>query len=433
MIRCDELLGKKVINSYYEFLFAMALAAECGRRGTALDMTMVTLHDKGMFSPDDIAYMHYLKDIGSIYDGTLDCGKYKRDSVEDVPHKRPRYFFDVNAIDDLYSELFKEEEDCYHWSTAYAFDTYDKYTGDLLNKKRVGNTIMHLMAHMYVCFKLKERPQKPVKFSFKTYEVATIYMYLNLLACSKYLDVLKGLAIIDLDENYSDNIGDIDFNILFDTAMHAKRLKKWSCADKFKAFKEYGFEKGSIAVLYERDKISESNPVGNIVRASIIRIDDYNDDLYSRAGWNVTKFSVNKTIEEIEDDYYGIDEEYRSAFSDLLKPTLGQTSSFLAFEGVGIGSYFLDEEFLILPIERDEKVLKKVSIDGKTAMVELDDVEIIYWILNQYKVNFDKGLYKKYYNSGKPLMWDKYDCTPVHRKVEKGNSESEDDYSAYDD
>lgn len=428
MLRCEDLLGTKAVSTYYEFLFVMALAAECGRRGTSLDVRNIRILDKDMLSSDDLDYMRYLKEIGSLYDGSKDCGIYERNSDEDKVEKRPKYYIDVDSITALYSKLFEDREDCYYWCTDYAFKEYDTYANSLLHKKQIDNTILHLTAHMLVCFKFGERKQKLIKFYFKNLEVKTIYMYLTLLACSRSIPTLKGIVEIDLDKVYIDSIGDIDFNILYGTAIHAKRIKKWSCDEKFKAFHKYGFQKGSIAVLYERGRMSESNKIGSIVRASIIRIDDYNEDLYSRAGWKVTKFSVNKTIEEMEDDYYGIDEEYRDAFVDLLNPSLGRNTSFLSFETVGIGTYFSDEEYIMMPIERDEIVQKKVSIDGKTAIVELDDVDTIYWILNQYGVDFDKDLYKKYYNDGKPLKWDMYDCTPVRRVL---TDSSESDYNNY--
>ena len=67
MIKCENLLGINTIDTYYEFLFCMALAAECGRRHTVLDMSTMRITDKSMLSDDDIAYMHYLRNEGCIY------------------------------------------------------------------------------------------------------------------------------------------------------------------------------------------------------------------------------------------------------------------------------------------------------------------------------------------------------------------------------
>lgn len=407
-------MEKNTLDTCYEFLFALALSAECKRRGASLDMSMMRISDKDLLSADDIAYMHYLRDNGAIYDGVIrevEDKKYKDKSLE----SNLKYYCNMEAITTLGDKLFNEENDKYYWDTSYAYKSYGKYAKELLHKRKIGSTILHLMAHMLVSFKLKEKEDKLVEFYFKTFEVATLYMFLDLLACERTLKVLKGRVKISLDEDYSDRVGDLDFNILFDTARRAGRLKKWSCEDKFKFFEKYGFKEGSIAILYERGRMCESNSIGTIQRSSVIRIDECITDLKKGAGWKITKLSVNKTIEESEGDYYGIDEEYRSIFSDLLYPKIGTMSTFMPFSGVGIGTYFLDEEYLMMPIERDEKVMKKVSIDGRLATIELDDVEAIYWILKEYNVDFDDTLYKEMYNEGKPLMWDNYDCTPVRR------------------
>lgn len=407
MIKCENILGTNAIDTYYEFLFAMALAAECGRRHTALDMTSIRVTDKEMLSDDDIAYMHYLRAKGFIYDGSKNADK--------IPLELPRYYFNTDSITSLGNELFEEKGNCYCWSTAYAYNHYGSYVDEVLNKRKLGNTIIHLAAYMLISMLLGEKPKKPVIFYFMGYEVKTVHIYITLVACLNKLSVLKDIIKVEFDKNYIDIMDDLDFKILFDTALHAKRLKKWSCKDKFDAFKALGLQKGSLAVVYERGRISDSNPIGSISRSFIVRIDDYSDDVDSgKAGWSVTKFAVNKTKEELEDDYFGIDGDYRNLFKDLLEPKLGKAKSFISFDALGIGTYFCDEEYILLPIERDEKVQKKVSMNGKQVVLEMDDIDIIYWILNQYNVDFDKELYKQYYNAGKPLLWDTCDSTQVH-------------------
>lgn len=407
MIKCENLLGINTIDTYYEFLFCMALAAECGRRHTVLDMSSMRITDKSMLSDDDIAYMHYLRNEGCIFDGS----KHSKETILELP----RYYFNTEAIAVLGSKLFEEKEDSYYWSTSYAYKHYKGFVDDVLNKKKLGTTILHLTAYMLISIVLGEKPKKPIIFYFKDYEVKTAHIYITLIACINKLSVLKDLVKVEFDKNYIDIMDDLDFKILYDTALHAKRLRKWSCKEKFDAFNLMGFERGSIAVIYERTRISESNPIGVVDRAFIVRIDDYSDDVNSgKAGWKVTKFAVNKTKEELEDDYFGIDEDYRNLFKDLLDPKLGITKSFISFDTLGIGTHFLDEELILMPIEKDEEVSKKVSVNGKQVIMPMNDVDIIYWILNQYNVNFDKDLYKRYYNDGKPLMWDTCDSTQIH-------------------
>jgi len=432
MYNCEKLFGKRVINAYYEFNFAMALAAECGRRGDCLDMRSMRIPDKEILSDSDIAYMRYLRDLGYMYDGTLDEPRLSRGSDTELLQRSKGGFFNTDLIEDLGIKVVDCKEDMYYWCSEYAYSCYGKYIQAELNRKRVSNTTLHILAYLFLSIELGEIPKKPIHFFYKTLETCNIYLYQSLMACEKSIPTLKGNVFIDLDEDYIENVGDMDFNLLASIASHSGKMRKWSCSEKIAAFERYGLKKGSICILYERGGVSESNSVGVISGACVVRIDDYFDGISGdvtesgkykkkgRAGWVVTKFSVNKTKEEMLDDYYGIDEEYKSTFKDLLNPSLGSTQTFMSFENVGIGTYFLDEEYLLMPIERDCKNKKKVTIDGKSAVIDLDDVEAIYWILNQFGVDFDKEEYKRFYNNGEDLTYDMFDCRTIdtHRGIE---------------
>lgn len=424
MLKCDELLGIKVLSSYYEFLFALALAAECGRRGEVLDMSDISVRDKSLLSDDDLTYMRYLRDSGFIYDGSDDV----LPNNVSYDYGEVKYFFSTKAVDDLYSVLFKEKEDCYYWGTDYAYSVYGKYANHLLNKKAVGNTVVHLMAHMFICFKLGERVEKPVRFFFKNLEVATPNMYRCLYACGEFLSCLKDVLIIDLDEDYTEKVCDLDLDILVDTSKHAGKLRRWSFLTKKTAFDSCGLKKGSIAVLYEREGGNIKNAARPITSGSIIRIDDVivNDGIT----WKVTKYAVGSTIEEKEDIYYNLDDEYKSMFSDLLSAGINSSSTSIRSDNTGVGIYFCDEDFLIEPIDSGVFVDKKISIDGKVAVVRMSEIDAIYWILNQYNVDFDRDNYRDRYNEGKPLMWDMYDGTPVRREI---SSQEEGSYGYYED
>ena len=429
MYNCEKLFGKKVIGAYYEFNFAMALAAECGRRGDCLDMRSMRIFDKELLSDGDIAYMRYLQGLGYIYDGQTEK-KMDRGSDKEISIREKNGFFNTQLIDDLGIRVIesREAEDgmtMYYWCSEYAYKTYGKYVQTELNRKRLSNTSLHILAYLYISIFNGEIEKKPIHFFYKSLETCNIYLYQSLLACEKSIPGLRGLIHIDLDEDYVENIGDMDFNLIVSIASHSGRMRKWSCSEKIEAFEKYGLKKGSICILYERGRVSESNVVGVITGACVVRVDDYFDGINKditesgrykrkgRAGWLLTKFSVNKTKEEMLDDYYGIDEEYKGMFTDLLHPSLGSTQTFMSFENVGVGTYFLDEEYILMPIERECKNKKKVTIDGKSAVVDLDDVESIYWILSQFGVDFDKEEFKRYYNGGNELTYDMFDCRTI--------------------
>ena len=169
-----------------------------------------------------------------------------------------------------------------------------------------------------------------------------------------------------------------------------------------------------IAILYTRDKVSESNRIGKITDSAVVRIDGVKK---TKSGYllQVTRFNLNRTIEEKEEEYMGIDEEHRELYVDLLKAKMRSSSANYEFIDIGIGDYFYDEDYLLFPIDKNEFITKTITIDGRLANVELSEVESIYWTLCQYEVDFDRELFREFYNNGELLMWDRYDGTPKRR------------------
>ena len=426
MITCTDLIEKSSLESYYEFLFVMALGAECGRRGEVLDLRGLRIADKGMLSKKDIEYMHYLKGQGFIYDGT-DSSKTDRG----INPQNLKYYFDTSYITDMYdclfedigyngegsydhsaSKLYEGLTDCYAWSSGYANSSYPiKYYRAMVKKGEFGKTLLNLMAHMIVCFYAGDRKVKSVKFILQSLESSTVSNYLDLYACSKTIPVLEKYVDFVVDENYRSNIGDMDLIIHYNMAKHAGRYRSWSANRKYEAFEELGFTKGQIFVLYTRGRVTDANPAGKITGSSILRLDDVWESK-TGMGITVTQFSLNKTIEERLDEYREIDDDYKHMFADMKNPKLSSREMSLSFQDVGVGLYFHNEDKLIMPIEQGGTVTKKVTVNGKEVALEMSEVDAIYWILCQYDVDFDRELYREYYNNGEAMRWDKVDATP---------------------
>ena len=52
--------------------------------------------------------------------------------------------------------------------------------------------------------------------------------------------------------------------------------------------------------------------------------------------------------------------------------------------------------------------MKRITVQGKEADVEMNEVDAIYWLLCQYEIDFDRELYKHMYNNDEDLLWDLY-------------------------
>ena len=410
MLPCESIFGRTTINSFQEFYFAMAVAAECGRRGEMLDMSKMRVIDQNLLSKNDKAYLKYLKETGAIYDGTPAVRSFTRGSEDDIESERPAYWFDVNAISELYGTLFREEESGYHWSYDWAANTYDsRYLKTVTSKILLGNTLMHIVAHMIVCFIVGDREEKPIMLHFNSMEVRSTYVYLCLYAVCMSCENIGRLIKFDFEEKRRE-LRDLEFFILYESSRNSGLFSPHTTGEKLEAMRLHGIQEGSIVAIYRRARISDTNPAGCIKEAYIARIERMPKPQVP--SFVVSSMSVNKTLEEVELDYLSIDENYRGMFADMLEKKMAQHIESRSLYTTGVCEYFYDEEWLLCPLDKSETVTKRVTIDGRVSNIEMDTVDAVYWILNEYGVPFDRDLYKAAYNEGRDLLWDRVDGTP---------------------
>lgn len=408
MINCADIFGRSYITSYQEFYLAMTVGAECGRRGDCLDMSMMRIVDPKLLSVNDKNYLKYLKSIGAVYDGSVPEKKVVRGSAEDYLEDRSVFWYDVDKFTELQGRLFRVEEDGYHWSYSWASETYgDQYLKSVTSLTLAGKTVMHLVGHMLVNFIMGDLPAKKITFHFNRMEARATYIYLPLYACTCSCENIKKLIELDFEEERKE-LRDLDYYVLYESSRNAGLFMWHDWMTKKKAIEKHGIKEGSIVAMYRRSRLSANNPAGHIKEAFIARVDAFDKSSYVL----LTHLTVNKTKEEQEMDYLEIDESYRYMFSDMLDFRMHQRVEWHDLCVTGVCEYFYTEEWLMLPLDKSDVVNKRITIDGKQVVYPMNTVEAVYWILNQFDVDFDKQLYKDMYNDGKPLLWDEVDGTP---------------------
>ena len=390
MIKCSDILEKTYFDSYSEFLLACCIARECLRRGDSLDMSMMRI-DAGILPDMELNYFKCLWRDGAIYLGSDFNGDANIESS---------YYINTDCFADCYNKLFKEYDDRYYWSMDWSYSALEGYT-ELQGISSAGKVLMHLIGHMLVCFYLGEREKKPIEIEINDQQVKSTYIYVNLVSCVKTLPWLNNLLILNID--FSDYNIDIDYSILCNNGIAAKRNRLWSIKDKQKFLKEEGLVDGMIAILWSRKGMCESNPAGRITGAKLIRINEICNDSIS-----VETLPYNKTKEEREQDFLSIPEKSRYLFIDMKYSVPKGTSSMLSLYETGVENYFDTESEFITKIDRSAMVSKTITVEGKVTDVSMSNVDAIYWLLCQYEVDFDRELYRDAYNDGEPLLWDKY-------------------------
>lgn len=394
MLNCREVFGRDYFESYSEFYFALCMAAEMGRRGDALDMSGMVV-DRSLLSKSELVYFKYLIGEGYIFLGKDTSG------AERVDREEVGYYLDTAGFTSLKGKLVEDTGELYRWSVRWSAENYDDAPKDYRLVSKTGNLLMHLVAHLIVCEVLEEMPVKPLEIVLSQMDAKNTYFYVNLVSCSRTLPWFAERVILDVD--YGDASVDIDYSIFCNNGVVAGRFKHWSIGDKHKFMEKLGFCVGSIVELWDRSGMCPSNMAGKINSVTIARLDEIGTDFIG-----VTTIALNKTKEETRLDYESIEESKRYLFRDMLDFKPYVNSKVLNLHGVGIENYFYDESNFITRINRQERVTKRITVDGVENDVEMSGIDAIYWLMCQYGFEFDRELYRQQYAEGRELLWDRY-------------------------
>lgn len=391
-IQCEDIMRKRSFDSYSEFYLALCIANDCKRVGMVFNMSSMRI-DKGILPKEELMYFKHLLSEGTIkidgFDGTVDVN-----CENDL-------YFDWEYIRDLYDVLVEKKDGKYYWNYDWAYENYTLHRFDMLNQTMTGNNIMHIVGHLVLSFFLGEREKLPIIIQFEGNRAKSTYLYVNLYSCCATLEWFRDLVTVDVD--FKGLKVDINYSIHCNNGRAAGRYKLWSASEKLRFMKELGMVEGSILILWTRKGMCKSSPMGKITSAVVVRVDEIGKDFIA-----VTSMPLNKTKEEVQLDFYSIREDRRHLFVDMLNQKPAISTRMLSIYETGIDNYFLDEYQFLTKLNKNEKIVKRITVDGKEANVEMSGVDAIYWLLCQYGIEFDKEMFRDMYSYGNPLLWDKY-------------------------
>lgn len=384
-----ELFGRGNFRSYSEFYIALAIGNILNNRGYSLNMDGMQV-DADAIPKDMIKYYKRLLNDGIITLSMFESG------VADT--ELANTDIDTSYFDKI--PLVQDRGDTLDWTLEYARDNYGEYGKKFLEFLKLGNTLLHLVASHLVNVVL-DGCKKKLILHFDSQKAKSTFMYVNIYSCLQTMEWVNNYVGLDID--FGDYKIDLDYSIFCNNGKVAGHHRIHSIGEKIMLLEKYGIVEGSIVELWSRGGMCENNEFGQVTGVTVIRLDEIGDDFLG-----VTSISLNKTKEEVMQDYYDIDESVRSLFIDMLDKKPHQSSTELTLYGVGVDSHFLDESKYITLIDKSSEVFKLVTIDGKEGSVKMSEVDAIYWLLCQYDIEFDKELYKEMYYSNKEPLWDLY-------------------------
>lgn len=394
MVSCEEFLGRSEFKTYSEFIFMLCVAKEYYRRGNLMDFSMMNIND--VLGSKQKLMLKWCVYHGYVYIGDVNV---------DEPKEEEPYKFDIDAITEYEGKLFCDKEDCYEWTSEWARrQDYGTRWKDLYFYSELGTILLHTIAHLIVSIREGEIPRKKIRFYGDNGVACSTFIYINLLNCARTIDWFADMVEIDID--LDGKSVDVDLSLFINSGIQSDRRKYWSIKEKYKQLHSEGIVEGSICILYERKGVAKTNMVGRITNASIVRVDSIK---LNRV--DVTIIPVYRTKEEIESDFNEIPAETQNKFLDMLDFKISETQTSLDLYGLGISNYVYEEDKFIATIDEYGTTDKYVTIDGKRGLLELRQVDAIYWLLKQYGISFDEKLYKLMYSGGRDFIYDLYDCS----------------------
>lgn len=388
----SKLFRKVEFENYAEFRLAVSLGRVLPIYGYLLDISMMRV-DRELIPKSIFEEFHRLVDIGYILvDPSVDVSEVSLPLVEGT-----EYLGQSSE-----KVLFKEEDGYLKWS----LDIVKELCGTefymwYVDMKRVTWNVLDLTSWFVVGKFLGLIGSSKLLLLFEGYHSRNLYYFSNVYACCMSLPWYKEL--IDLVVKYDGvNPPDMDYEIFCNMAYYAGKYKKYTIDEKRSILLDtLGWKPGSVLIVWERSGICQNSMFGRIKSARVVILKEIRKDCIEFVG-----VPVNKTKEEVYQEYLEIPEERRSLFSDILDKPLSLYDVELMFTSVGLGWYFYDEEYLVTTLDKNETVKKLVTVDGKEKVVEMSGIDAIYWLMCQYGVDFDKDLYREMYGGENGFLYD---------------------------
>lgn len=399
-LSAKDIFGRTNFRGYSEFYLALAMGKILRSRGYCLNMDGMQV-DADCVPDNMIKYYKKLLNEKAI---SLSLFNEEDTGIEN----NYEYDKDLQGVDidiSYFSNIVLAEDNgaTLDWSYEFAKENYGEYRKTFLEFLKLGLTLVHLVAYHLVSVILDGNKKKLI-LHFDSQKSDNTFLYINIYSCLHTINWINNYVGLDLDLSDSKNKNkDLDYMLFFNNGLVAGHYKLNSVSEKLALLKKYGMVEGSILELWSRGNISKDNKMGTITGVTIIRLDEINEDFIG-----ITTIALNRTKEEVLQDYYDIDESVRSLFVDMLGKKPNMSSTELNLYNVGIDNHFLDEDKYITLIDEYSEVYKLITIDGKVGNVKMTEVDAIYWLLCQYDIEFDRELYKKMYFHDKEPLWDMY-------------------------
>lgn len=225
----------------------------------------------------------------------------------------------------------------------------------------------------------------------------------GLLLLQDETDVCTGWCFLHLDENISkDKVNHLGYASWYYKGLEKGYLCRWySPSEKLTYMDKLDFKVGDVVSLYERymgQKMNNMKSIGGF-RVAIIKA-------ITEIGITLEVINTKKTKYQGLLDYKNFSMSTKQMY-DFQNPfaKINKSVKTLDWNDIGVEYMMFNERYFITPIYNDTPIYQNVSnSEGVSVELNLPPLDLTYWILKDYNVQFnDERLVKRYYGKRVPL------------------------------
>lgn len=179
----------------------------------------------------------------------------------------------------------------------------------------------------------------------------------------------------------------------------------YTAKEKLDRMAELDIQVGDLVFVYDRAKSQSKNNVKSIESCRVAKIISLDSRRISFEFITTTQTYTNGRL-SFEDRTMAVKALYAGKFPYEQLITMQESFDLLE---VGVEYYLYDELMFILPLEQAEDMKEQwVSRDGRVDKLILSQNDLIYWILEDYKYEYNRERFLSRYFSNKEPLRDRY-------------------------
>ena len=297
--------------------------------------------------------------------------------------------------------MVKQEDSAWVWGIYGKENRGFSMNNSSLNDDYLCYNLVSLIAYVAINRLKTHIPEKFV-ISVNSNVVMLTSALSYLLILNEHSNCLNGWCFYHIDESVTaKQRQQLGYYAWYMIGVDKGLLKEYYDAKtKINHLRELDIQEGDFVMLFERKELQKDNHIKKIDSCKLARINEIGNDI-QLTYFNTTRPKYHQKYEF--DDNTTIIKQMYSYNKPYEKIRTGEMT--IDINDLGIGYLMYTERYFIVPLDESNDNIPVVVTNGVTVdKINLDQNNLVYWILKDYDYDFDEERFlRKYFPNEEPL------------------------------